>query len=138
MRCTISLCIRNRVALAKPNAARPNNLHSRSINKPMQSNPQQRLSQNPENTIKYTEYILEASYKTICELRTFSNFSLHSLTKKTRRNLYHAKFVYYWSQDIMIQYDVQEMISDHMPKTRWFKNLKISINITSIYGMDFT
>lgn len=81
--------------------------------------------------VPYTEYIIESDFKTISELRTFGSFSLRLLKNKSAHNLFHAEFVYYWSNQILINYNVAEVLCDNLPPLKQVKKLKVHIVLTS-------
>jgi hypothetical protein len=76
--------------------------------------------------------VLEADFANILELRSFESFSLRSLKNKKSDSLFHAELVYYWSEDTIITYNLDEiLVQEEYPTRKDQKRLKINIYITS-------
>jgi hypothetical protein len=82
--------------------------------------------------IQFTEYMLNAPFKNICELRTYESFSLRSIKTKNETELFNsAEFVFYWSQDIVVNYHLEEDIVEKEHGVGSQKLTKITIFVIS-------
>lgn len=82
--------------------------------------------------IQFTEYILDAPFKSICELRTYESFSLRWIkTKNGTELLNSAEFVFYWNQDTVITYLLSEANIERKHGVGYTKATKATIFVIS-------